>query len=145
MCGEKHCPRSDLSFSFAHTALPVTAAAATAPPAAADASVASASSATSSSSATSGASSADAKPERLLRTWEVNFAYVEHGTKKNALVKLRAHLCSVAELSGLATARSVRSLLIVLFVLCLQASAPSVPTNSTTHTSASPLFFALYQ
>ena len=27
---------------------------------------------------------ADAK----LRSWEVNFAYVEHGEKKNALVKL---------------------------------------------------------
>jgi len=24
-----------------------------------------------------------------LRSWEVNFAYVEHGEKKNALVKLR--------------------------------------------------------
>ena len=24
-----------------------------------------------------------------LRSWEVNFAYVEHGAKKNALVKLR--------------------------------------------------------
>lgn len=24
-----------------------------------------------------------------LRSWEVNFAYMEHGEKKNALVKLR--------------------------------------------------------
>ena len=24
-----------------------------------------------------------------LRTWEMNFAYIEHGEKKNALVKLR--------------------------------------------------------
>lgn len=24
-----------------------------------------------------------------LRSWEVNFAYLEHGAKKNALVKLR--------------------------------------------------------
>jgi len=24
-----------------------------------------------------------------LRSWEVNFAYVEHGEKKNALVKIR--------------------------------------------------------
>lgn len=30
-----------------------------------------------------------------LRTWEVNFAYKEHGEKKNALVKLRlCHKCS---------------------------------------------------
>lgn len=27
-----------------------------------------------------------------LRSWEVNFAYVEHGEKKNALVKLREYL-----------------------------------------------------
>ena len=92
MCGEKHCPHSDLSFSSAHTALPL-AAAATASPAA-GVSAASASAASSSSATSSGAltSSADVKPERLLRTWEVNFAYLEHGAKKNALVKLRAHL-----------------------------------------------------
>ena len=24
-----------------------------------------------------------------LRTWEINFAYVEHGVKKNSLVKIR--------------------------------------------------------
>ena len=27
-----------------------------------------------------------------LRTWEVNFAYIEHGEKKNALVKIRKYL-----------------------------------------------------
>lgn len=26
-----------------------------------------------------------------LKTWEVNFGYMEHGEKKNALVKLRKH------------------------------------------------------
>ena len=92
MCGEKHCPHSDLSFSSAHTALPL-AAAATASPAA-GVSAASASAASSPSATSSGAltSSADVKTERLLRTWEVNFAFLEHGAKKNALVKLRAHL-----------------------------------------------------
>jgi len=30
-----------------------------------------------------------------LRSWEVNFAYIEHGEKKNALVKLRKSVISL--------------------------------------------------
>lgn len=70
VCGEKHCSRSELALSTSSPSEP-----------------ASASSAASSSKPTP-------TPERvrLLRTWEVNFAYVEHGVKKNALIKLRARL-----------------------------------------------------
>lgn len=32
-----------------------------------------------------------------LRTWEVNFAYQEHGERKNALVKLR-ELCTIHDI-----------------------------------------------
>ena len=30
--------------------------------------------------------------KQRLRTWEVNFGYVEHGEKRNALVKIRTSL-----------------------------------------------------
>lgn len=33
-----------------------------------------------------------------LKTWEVNFGYVEHGVKKNALVKLSNFLGNLIEL-----------------------------------------------
>ena len=33
--------------------------------------------------------------EEGLRSWEVNFAYMEHGEKKNALVKLSEYIMGV--------------------------------------------------
>lgn len=40
--------------------------------------------------------------ERLeLRSWEVNFAYVEHGEKKNALIKLSKLLTFIEHLKSL--------------------------------------------
>ena len=36
-----------------------------------------------------GGADAAAAATAALRSWEVNFGYVEHGEKKNALVKLR--------------------------------------------------------
>jgi hypothetical protein len=35
------------------------------------------------------------KAHHSLRSWEVNFGYVEHGEKKNALVKLSRCNCSI--------------------------------------------------
>lgn len=35
-----------------------------------------------------------------LKTWEVNFAYVEKGEKKNALVKLSKYFCSYCHVSN---------------------------------------------
>lgn len=145
VCGEKHCPRSDLSFAAAHTALPL-AAAATAPPVAAGVSAASASSSAASSSATSSgasASTADAKPERLLRTWEVNFAYVEHGAKKNALIKLRAHLCSVAQLSRFANCTQCAQC--KWFLFHVRRPLPRVFLQTQLHTQVRLLYFALSQ
>ena len=39
--------------------------------------------------------------QRELRTWEVNFGYMEHGEKKNALVKLsKIHTVAVVEIAS---------------------------------------------
>lgn len=40
------------------------------------------------------------KESDSLKTWEVNFAYIEHGEKRNSLVKLSKKLCYFVFIEG---------------------------------------------
>lgn len=61
-----------------------------------------------------------------LKSWEVNFAYIEEGQKKNALVKLRNVACLPWALVFLIFNQSDH-----MFVQILQGSVQNVPTNWT--------------